>query len=191
MQRSLRQRRDADTIDALQYIFNSCYVRTSEVLHDYALASFPAGRPILSGTDDLTRRIHRDFAYDPAATTIDTSLEDVFEQRRGVCQDFAHLQIACLRSLGLAARYVSGYLRTQPCPDQPRLQGADASHAWISVYCPRRGWASFDPTNGCRVATDHVVLGWGYDYHDVSPVKGVVHGGVGAILRVAVEVTAN
>jgi transglutaminase-like putative cysteine protease len=115
----------------------------------------------------------------------------VLERRRGVCQVFAHLQIACLRSLGLAARYVSGYLRTQSEPQQPRLEGADASHAWISVYCPRNGWIGFDPTNGCVVTDSHIVLGWGRDYHDVSPVKGVVLGGVGSTLRVAVHVASS
>jgi transglutaminase-like putative cysteine protease len=184
----LHERRDEATVDALQYVFNSPYVRSGDALGEYALPSFPADKPLLAGAFDLTRRIYADFAYDPSATTIDTSIEDVLERRRGVCQDFAHLQIGCLRSLGLAARYVSGYLRTQTRPDETRLAGADASHAWTSVYCPRNGWTSFDPTNGCLVAEDHIVLGWGRDYHDVSPVKGVVLGGVGSTLRVAVRV---
>ncbi len=187
----LHQRRNPATVDALQYVYPSPYVRTGDALREYALVSFPESRPVLAGAFDLTRRIHEDFAYDPAATTIDTSVEDVLERRRGVCQDFAHLQIACLRSLGLAARYVSGYLRTQPRADQPRLEGADASHAWVSVYCPHNGWTGFDPTNGCLVADGHIVLGWGRDFHDVSPVKGVVLGGVGSTLRVAVHVAST
>lgn len=134
--------------------------------------------------------MHKDFAYDPAATTIDTPMEEVLERRRGVCQDFAHLQIGCLKSLGLAARYVSGYLRTDSQPGQTRLEGADASHAWISVYCPQNGWIDFDPTNGCLVGDRHITLGWGRDFHDVSPIKGVVLGGGGSTLRVGVEVKA-
>ena len=175
----------------LQYVFNSSYVRTGKALREYALPSFPVDQPVLAGAFDLTRRIYKDFAYDPDATTIDTSVEDVLQRRRGVCQDFAHLQIACLRSLGLAARYMSGYLRTQTQPDQPRLEGADASHAWVNVYCPRNGWTEFDPTNGCLVVDRHIVLGWGRDFHDVSPVKGVVLGGVGSTLHVTVDVKST
>ncbi len=186
----LHQDRDDAMIDALQYIFDSVYVRVSPALCDYATPSFPKGRPIFEGAFDLTARIFREFAYDPAATTIDTSVEDVLERRRGVCQDFAHLQIGCLRSLGLAARYVSGYLRTDSQPGHPHLEGADASHAWVSVFCPQNGWVDFDPTNGCVVADRHIVLGWGRDYHDVSPVKGIVLGGSGSALRVAVAVAA-
>lgn len=189
--RQLHVERDEVTIDALQYIYNSPYVRSSEAMRVYAQRSFPAGTPTLAGALDLTRRIFKEFAYDPHATTIDTSVEDVLASRRGVCQDFAHLQIACLRSLGLAARYVSGYLRTESSPAQPRLVGADASHAWVSVYCPQNGWVQFDPTNGCLVAEGHIVLGWGRDFHDVSPVKGVALGGGGSTLRVAVDVIAN
>ena len=190
VRRLVRAGQDDASIDALQYVFNSMYVRAGEALRQYAQTSFPAETPVLAGAFDLTRRIQQDFAYDQSATTIDTSVEDVLERRCGVCQDFAHLQIACLRSLGLPARYVSGYLRTQNHADQPRLEGADASHAWVSIYCPRNGWTDFDPTNGCLVADGHIVLGWGRDFHDVSPVKGVVLGGAGSKLRVAVDVRA-
>lgn len=190
VQRTLRRERDDATIDALQYIFDSVHVRAGTALAQYASASFAKGRPLLEAVFDLTARVHKDFAYDPAATTIDTPMEEVLERRRGVCQDFAHLQIGCLKSLGLAARYVSGYLRTDSQPGQTRLEGADASHAWISVYCPQNGWTDFDPTNGCLVGDRHITLGWGRDFHDVSPIKGVVLGGGGSTLRVGVEVKA-
>ncbi len=191
VRRGLRHDPDDATIDALEYVFDSVYVRTGTKLREYATPSFPKGRGLLEAVFDLAKRIHKDFAYDPAATTIDTAVEDVLERRRGVCQDFAHVQIGCLRSLGLAARYVSGYLRTHGQAGQPRLQGVDASHAWISVFCPDNGWIDFDPTNGCVVTDGHITLGWGRDFHDVSPVKGVVLGGSGAALSVAVDVIAS
>jgi transglutaminase-like putative cysteine protease len=133
-------------------------------------------------------RIHQDFHYDATATTLTTPVQEVLELRRGVCQDFAHLQIGCLRSLGLAARYVSGYLRTQPPPGQPRLVGADASHAWLSVYCPGHGWADLDPTNDQVPSEKYIVLAWGRDYDDVSPIKGVNLGGDRHSVTVGVDV---
>ena len=140
------------------------------------------------GVLDLCTRIHHEFCYDPRATHIATPLREVFEKRRGVCQDFAHLMIACLRSLGLPARYVSGYLCTTPPPGQKRLQGADASHAWLSAYCPDLGWIDIDPTND-RIPTDHhIQLAWGRDFDDVSPIKGVILGGGQQVVRVAVDV---
>ncbi len=180
---------EAAFVDALQYVFDSPYVRVSEPLRALASPHFKTGQPILSAALELTRMIYRDFQFDSTATTIDTSIEDVLEKRRGVCQDFAHLQIGCLRSLGLACRYVSGYLRTDPAPGQPRLEGADASHAWVSVFSARHGWVDFDPTNGCLVGERHIAIGWGRDFHDISPVKGVVLGGGAAQLNVAVDVT--
>ncbi|MFM8217683.1 MAG: transglutaminase-like domain-containing protein, partial [Planctomycetaceae bacterium] len=137
---------------------------------------------------ELTARIHADFRYTPASTALTTTTREVLQQRCGVCQDFAHLQINCLRSLGLAARYVSGYLRTDPPPGQPRLVGADASHAWISVYSPGQGWIDFDPTNNCVPAERHLTIGWGRDYSDIAPVKGVYTGGFGQTIQVAVDV---
>jgi transglutaminase-like putative cysteine protease len=137
---------------------------------------------------DLMKRIHSDIQYDPTVTTVSTPVDEVFRHRRGVCQDLAHLSIACLRSLGLAARYVSGYLRTLPPPGQPRLVGADASHAWLAVYCGDSGWVDLDPTNNVLAATDHVTLAWGRDYSDVCPIKGVFIGGGQHALRVAVDV---
>jgi transglutaminase-like putative cysteine protease len=133
--------------------------------------------------------IHEDFTYDPKATTVATPLADVFRSRRGVCQDFAHLQIACLRSLGLSARYISGYLATAPPSGTPRLVGADASHAWLAVYCPGVGWIDVDPTNNVLPSDKHVTLAWGRDYGDVSPIRGVILGGGRHSLRVNVEVT--
>ena len=189
VRRYLRQDREDATIDALQYVFDSVYIRSSTALADYAFPSFSKGRPLLAAVSELTTRIYKEFAYDPAATTIDTKIEDVLERRRGVCQDFAHLQIGCLKSLGLAARYISGYLRTEVPAGQVRLQGADASHAWLSVFCPENGWVDFDPTNGCQVTDQHITLGWGRDFHDVSPIKGVVLGGGSSALSVAVDVT--
>ena len=137
---------------------------------------------------DLTHRIHNDFEYDPAATTIDTPLEAVLRARRGVCQDFSHLLIACLRSMGLAARYVSGYLVTQTKPHSKQLIGADASHAWVSVHCGELGWIDFDPTNDVMPHLDHVTLAWGRDYTDVSPIRGVCIGGGKQSVSVAVKV---
>jgi transglutaminase-like putative cysteine protease len=137
---------------------------------------------------DLTRRIHTDFTYDPTATSVHTPLHDVLQARRGVCQDFAHIQIGCLRALGLAACYVSGYLVTQPPPGWPRLVGVDASHAWVSVYCPGSGWIDVDPTNNVLSSDQHITVAVGRDYGDVSPIKGVFLGGGRHTVEVAVDV---
>ena len=137
---------------------------------------------------DLTQRIHRDFKFDPKATTIATPLEEVFKNRRGVCQDFAQLQIACLRSLGLPARYVSGYIETDPPPGQPRLAGADASHAWVSFYCHGLGWIDVDPTNNLLPTTRHITVAWGRDFSDVSPLHGIILGSGEHTLKVSVDV---
>lgn len=188
VRRRLHEDRDDATIGALVYVYDSPYVRSSELLRAFAAESFPAGRSLLEAVEHLTHRIHREFTYDPTATTIDTSTEIVLKRRRGVCQDFAHFQIGCLRSLGLAARYVSGYIRTHPKPGQPRLVGVDASHAWLGVFCPSVGWIDFDPTNGCVVSDAHITLAWGRDYHDVSPVKGIVLGATESAMQVAVDV---
>jgi transglutaminase-like putative cysteine protease len=180
--------RAAPLLDAYQFTFDSTYVKRSPQLAAYALASFPAGRPLLDAVLDLTRRIYSDFQYDQQATTIGTPILEVLERRRGVCQDFSHLEIGCLRSLGLAARYVSGYLFTNPRPNQVCLRGADASHAWLSIYCPEFGWVDVDPTNNVIPSDEHLLLAWGRDYDDVSPVKGVIHGGGQHSVSVAVEV---
>lgn len=179
---------DKDTLDAKQFIFESPYVPILSELRDYALPSFPQGQPLLEGVRLLTERIHADFKYNPAVTTVATPLKEVLEIRGGVCQDFAHLQIGCLRALGLSARYISGYLRTNPPPGQQRLQGADASHAWLSVFCPGTGWVDFDPTNNMVPGDTHILLAWGRDYDDVSPIKGIIIGGGQHTVGVGVDV---
>ncbi len=158
---------------------------------DYGSRSFHAGRPLFAAVLELTERIHSDFQFDPTATNISTPPTEILLRRRGVCQDFAHLQIACLRSLGLAARYVSGYLVTQPPPGKPKLIGADATHAWVSVYFPRAGWIDFDATNRQLANTDYITLAWGRDYADVSPVRGVFLGGGAHSMTVSVDVTLS
>jgi transglutaminase-like putative cysteine protease len=174
-------------LDAYQFIFESPRVRPGAEFAAYAAPSFPNGRPITEALLDFTARIHKDFKFDSKATTVSTTSEEVLHQRRGVCQDFAHLQVACLRSLGLPARYVSGYLRTFPPPGKPRLVGADASHAWASVYCPNFGWLDVDPTNNLIPSDGHVTLAWGRDYSDVAPVRGVILGGRDHKLAVEVD----
>jgi transglutaminase-like putative cysteine protease len=179
---------EQEVFEALEHRFESPYVRWTPAVRAYALESFPSGRPILSAVLDLSRRIHRDFEYQPGSTTTATPVRTVFELRRGVCQDFAHLLIACLRSLGLAGRYVSGYLLTRPAAGQPRLIGADASHAWASVYCPGHDFIDIDPTNDTLVTVEHPSLAWGRDFGDVSPLKGVVLGGGAHSVEVSVTV---
>jgi transglutaminase-like putative cysteine protease len=174
-------------LEAYQYGFESPRIRVRPEFASYALQSFTPRRPMLEALLDLTTRIHKDFRFDSKVTNVRTPTEEVFKKRRGVCQDFAHLQIACLRSLNLAARYVSGYLRTYPPPGQARLVGADASHAWVSAYCPGIGWLDMDPTNNIVPSNGHVTLAWGRDYGDVSPLRGLILGGGSHTLRVAVD----
>jgi transglutaminase-like putative cysteine protease len=175
---------------ASAFVFASPFVPRMPDLADYAAASFMPGRPVLLAAVDLMRRIAADFTYDGNATEVHTPLAQVLRQRRGVCQDFAHLMIAALRALQLPALYVSGYLLTQPPPGQPRLLGADASHAWVGVWCPPLGWIDFDPTNAVLpgTATTHVTLAIGRDYGDVMPLRGVIRGGGEHSLSVAVSV---
>lgn len=175
-------------LDAYQFVFGSQRVSASRELADYARGAFPAGRPLLEATFDLMRKINREFSFDNKATEVTTSVQAFFQKRRGVCQDFAHLQIACLRSLGLPARYISGYIRALPRPGLPRMIGADASHAWCSVWCPAVGWIDFDPTNSCVPTDGHITVAWGRDYSDVSPVHGVLLGGAKHTLDVSVDV---
>ncbi len=174
--------------NAREFTFSSPLVARSPVFAQYARGSFEPGRSLDDAAADLTRRIHQDFAFDPEATTIATPLDDVFRMRRGVCQDFAHLAIACLRSLGLAARYVSGYIETVPAQGSPKLVGVDASHAWISVFSPTFGWIDFDPTNNLRPGDRHVTAAWGRDFSDISPLRGVFVGSGRHALAVAVDV---
>lgn len=180
-----------DVVEPYQFVFDSPLVCASPALADYARPSFAPGTPLLEGARDLTRRIHQDFKYDVKATSVATPLEEVMEQRRGVCQDFAHLGIACLRSLGLSARYVSGYLRTRPPEGRERLTGADASHAWFAVHVHGIGWVDFDPTNNLEPADEHITLAYGRDFGDVSPVAGILTGGGSHVVKVAVDVVES
>jgi transglutaminase-like putative cysteine protease len=177
-----------ESLEALPFLFDSPHIRCDTALADYARQSFTPGRPHLEAALALTQQIFDEFEFDPSATEISTPLTEVLAGRRGVCQDFAQLMIGCLRSLGLPARYISGYILTQPPPGQPRLIGADASHAWVSVFCPNLGWIDFDPTNRCLVKHEHITLGWGRDFSDVTPLRGVVLGGGEQTLEVKVTV---
>jgi len=177
-----------EILDARQYILDSPMVTISPELADYAQSSFPPNRTLVDVVHDLMGRIYKDFTYDPTFTTIATPLSDVLSFRRGVCQDFAHLAIGCLRAYGMAARYISGYVETLPEPGKPRLVGADASHAWFSVYTPGTGWLDFDPTNNTVPLDQHITLAWGRDYADVTPLKGIAFGGGQHTLSVSVDV---
>lgn len=178
----------AGRLDAMRFRNESPHVRIKQVFADYAADCFPAGRSVLDCATHLTHKLHDEMTYAPGETSVSTSLLEVLETRRGVCQDYAHLMIACLRSRGLAARYVSGYLRTVPARGAMSLVGADASHAWVAVYCPVSGWVEFDPTNGVRADTDHITIAWGRDFSDVSPLRGVIVGGGSHQLSVSVSV---
>lgn len=187
--KQLNDDRTDELLEAFTHTLDSLNVRQFPGLVEFTKLSFTPQRPIASAVMELTKRINTEFKFDPRATTIHTPIEDVFTNRHGVCQDFAHFQIGCLRSMGLAARYVSGYLRTIPPPGKPRLIGADASHAWLSVYCgPNHGWVDFDPTNNALVGTDYVTVAWGRDYSDVCPIQGVIVGGGEHGMSVAVDV---
>lgn len=180
--------RDPAWLDAYQFVFDSRYIAAHAQYAEFARPSFAPGRPILEAALELTSRIHKGFVYDPRATTLATPVAEVFEKRRGVCQDFAHFMLACLRSVGVAARYVSGYLSTLPPPGKPRLVGADATHAWVSIFCGDAGWVDLDPTNDQIPGERHVLLAWGRDYDDVSPLKGVILGGGQHVVKVSVDV---
>ncbi|MGR8933574.1 MAG: transglutaminase family protein [Gammaproteobacteria bacterium] len=177
-----------EILEARQYILDSPMVMTSPELAEYGRRSFVPDCPLITAVQELMRRIYDDFTYDPEFTTIATPLSDVLLHRRGVCQDFAHLAIGCLRSYGLAARYVSGYIETVPPEGVERLIGADASHAWFSVFVPGFGWLDFDPTNNQLPEEQHITLAWGRDYADVTPLKGIAYGGGSHKLSVSVDV---
>lgn len=180
-----------EDLEAMRYLFESAHVRIKHELADYAADCFPPGTPVLIGAQALMAKIFREFKFDPEATTVSTPVMEVLEKKRGVCQDFAHLMIACMRALGLSARYVSGYLLTRPPPGKPRLIGADASHAWVSVFAPgfNEGWVDFDPTNNLLPNTEHITVAFGRDFGDISPLRGIILGGGGAEPDVAVTVT--
>jgi transglutaminase-like putative cysteine protease len=171
-----------------EFTFDSPYSTGGDDVQDYAARSFQPGRPILEATRDLTARIFREFEYRGGVSDVSTPVRDVFAMRKGVCQDFAHLELACLRGLGLAARYVSGYLLTHPPAGKEKLIGSDASHAWISVWAGDAGWVDFDPTNNVIPDEEHVTVGWGRDYGDVSPINGFIVGGGAHQVAVAVDV---
>jgi transglutaminase-like putative cysteine protease len=174
---------DAPSLEALEFVFDSPYVSAGPELWEYARQTFTAGRPFADALKELSHRIHTEFEYQPKSTSIDMPLMDVLRRRRGVCQDFAHIMVGALRSLRLAARYVSGYVRSGV-----KYQGAEASHAWVSVFVPGCGWLSFDPTNDLMPSESHVTLAWGRDYGDVTPVKGITLGGGGQTVEVEVRV---
>jgi transglutaminase-like putative cysteine protease len=184
-------RSDPALLREREFCFDSPLVRLHPDLVSYAAPSFSPGRPLVEAILDLTRRIHAEFTYDPLVTDVTTPLARVLKHKRGVCQDFAHLAVGCVRSLGLAARYVSGYLETHPPPGRPRLVGADASHAWASALLPGFGWLDFDPTNDVIPGDRHISLAWGRDFSDASPLRGVVLGGGAQRLSVAVDVQAE
>ena len=183
---ALRYRAGVTQPDAVEFVLPSHFAGQDPRLTDYARDLFTPGRPLLQGALALMRRVHARTAYKPHSTDVATNALQVLEKGQGVCQDFAHLMIGALRSLNLAARYVSGYLLTQPPPGQPRLVGADASHAWVAVWCPLHGWVALDPTNDVPVGQDHVTLAWGRDYGDVAPLRGVIRGGGRHTLTVGV-----
>jgi transglutaminase-like putative cysteine protease len=186
----LRSDLRSDVLQATQMRFASPLVPLYDDLRGYAAPSFAPATPALVGVQHLMQRIHQDFIYDTSATDLATPLATVMQNRRGVCQDFAHVMLGCLRSLGLAARYTSGYLRTLPPPGQPRLIGADASHAWVSVWIPEHGWVDFDPTNDLCPNEEHITLAFGRDFSDVTPLRGVILGGGRHRLEVSVDVEA-
>lgn len=181
----------AEDLDAMRFLFESPHVHIKHELAAYAADCFPPERPILLGAQALMAKIFKEFTFDPEATTVSTPILEVLEKKRGVCQDFAHLMIGCLRALGLAARYVSGYLLTRPPAGKPRLIGADASHAWVSVYAPdcANDWVDFDPTNNLLPNTEHITVAIGRDFADISPLRGIILGGGGTEPEVAVTVT--
>ncbi len=181
-----------DVISPAHFIFPTAMTKLNPAITDYVADCFPPGRSVVEAAHALSRRIKAEFAYDPEATLVSTPAIEAFEVRRGVCQDFAHIMISGLRGLGLPAAYVSGYLRTVPPPGKPRLEGADATHAWVDLWCGKAlGWVGFDPTNALIVAGDHIVLAMGRDYADVAPMGGVVLGPGDQTIDVAVDVVPD
>lgn len=174
--------------EVTEFLYDSPLAHREETFREYAADCFPDGQPILAGAIALMTKIFQDFKYDPRATTVVTRPNEALSLKHGVCQDFAHVGISCLRSLGLPARYVSGYLRTIPPPGKERMIGADASHAWFAVWCGEAGWIDLDPTNDKICGTDHIPIAWGRDYSDVAPIRGVFTGGGQHSLKVSVDV---
>lgn len=182
---------DATVFEAKEYILESIFIRkTDKEIRRYAELSFKADRSVFDAAYELMQRIYTDFDFDSGFSTISTPIEEVMREKKGVCQDFAQIAIACIRSMGLPARYVSGYIETLPAPGKKKLVGADASHAWFSIFIPSFGWVDFDPTNNQIPKDQHIVVGWGRDYYDVPPLKGVVYGSGQSKLKVAVDIAA-
>jgi len=186
----LQNATERELLDVYQFAFDSPFTRSGNGAAAYAAQSFPQGRPVLEGALEFTHRIFTEFKYEGGVTEIHTPVDTVLNERRGVCQDFAHLQISGLRSLGIPCRYVSGYLQTLPPEGQERLAGADASHAWLAVWVPDAGWVDLDPTNDVIPGEQHITIAWGRDYGDVSPINGLVVVGGGHDVKVAVDVVA-
>lgn len=189
MKQALISAKDTASLDARAFTLSSPLIPILPALANFALQDFTPGRCVLEGVSALNSRIHREFKFDPDFTTVATPVTEVLENRRGVCQDFAQLMIAALRSIGLPARYVSGYLETLPPPGKTKMVGADASHAWVSVFVPGQGWIDFDPTNNLRPAERHITVATGRDFRDVSPLRGVTVGGANHHLKVSVDVS--
>ena len=184
----LQESTELDVLEARQFVLDSPKIAVFPDIVEYANPSFPRDRPIRDSIRNLLGRIHSDFDFEPGFTDISTPLKKVLKHRKGVCQDFAHLAIACFRAKGLAARYVSGFIETLPPPGKERMVGADASHAWCSVFVPKYGWIDVDPTNNMLANHQHITVAWGRDFSDVSPLKGVVYGGGRHMLTVSVDV---
>lgn len=174
--------------DIRQFYIPSKHVEFAQGVSEYALQSFTPGRPIMEAMLDLNTRIHTDFTFTPGFTDISTPISKVFASKKGVCQDYAHFSLACLRSIGLAARYVSGYLETLPPPGKPKLVGVDASHAWIALYIPEWGWVEFDATNNLLVDDKHIRVATGRDFADVTPLKGIIYSAGKQTMKVSVDV---
>ncbi|MGB3152298.1 MAG: transglutaminase family protein [Maribacter sp.] len=180
-----------ETLEAKQYVLESIFIRSTEgLIKKYAEESFRKDRSVFEAALELMQRIYIDFKFVPGFTSVSTPIEVVMQEKKGVCQDFAQIAIACIRSMGLPARYISGYIETLPPEGKKKLVGADASHAWFAVYIPGFGWVDFDPTNNQIPADQHIVVGWGRDYYDVPPLKGVVYGSGKSALKVAVDISA-
>ena len=177
-----------DNLDIRQYIFETPMTARDEQIFHYAMESFIPERSLFEATLDLTQRIFHDFEYKPGHTTVATPLGELMKERKGVCQDFAHLAISCLRSIGIPARYISGYIETLSPQGTEKLIGVDASHAWFSVYIPESGWTDFDPTNNCLVSDQHITIGWGRDYSDIAPLEGIILSSGSHELTVSVDV---
>ena len=187
----LKESPQNDLLEIRQYIFETPMTAHDEQILQYTMKSFTPGRPLFEATQDLTQRIFRDFEYKPGHTTVATPLGVLMKERKGVCQDFAHLAISCLRSVGIPARYISGYIETLSPAGVEKLIGVDASHAWFSVFMPEKGWTDFDPTNNCLVSDQHITIGWGRDYADIAPLEGIILSSGSHELTVSVDVKRN